>query len=567
MLAGAAFIAEAAQSGPITAQPPVAAPLNDLTPDELDRFLVGREAFVRDLAVEDGLGPIFNQTACGDCHLNPVGATGTQVVVRAGLLTKGGFDPLEEIGGSLFQLFAISEECAEDIPQGPDIIQTDRVTNGMTGYGLVEAIEDCDILAVKDAQDPSVMGVAHMVDAFEANPVGEPCPGETQRVGRFGWKAQVPTLLTFSADASLNEMGLTNRFLPNENDPNGINPPELEDCDFVADPEDSVAMGNGVDREFIDVVTDFQRFMTQPPQTPKSGMTGEPIFNSIGCAECHHKTYTTSNDPSLETAIRNKVINPYSDFLLHDMGLNGDGIPQGDAGANELKTPPLWALKQRPALWHDGRFGSGGFAVIVTDAIAEHEALFSQGTAAAQAFFGPGLTDEDRAAVILFLGSLGQREFDANDDDQVTLLDFANNFDPETFRSCYLSTPNPDNPCAVHDVDQNAAVDQGTDFATFLTVYTGQLSDCDQNGILDLIDILDGAVDADDDGVLDACEPTCLGDLDGDGAVGIVEFLQVLDDWGPCPALPAPCESDYDRDGKVGIVDFLFTLSKWGSCI
>ncbi len=89
-LAGAGFFAEAAQSGPITAQPPVAAPLNDLTPDELARFFVGREAFVRDLEEEEGLGPIFNQTACGDCHLNPLGATGTQVVVRAGLLTKGG---------------------------------------------------------------------------------------------------------------------------------------------------------------------------------------------------------------------------------------------------------------------------------------------------------------------------------------------------------------------------------------------------------------------------------------------------------------------------------------------
>jgi hypothetical protein len=384
-------------------------------------------------------------------------------------------------------------------------------------------------------------------------------------VGRFGWKAQVPTLLTFSADASLNEMGLTNRFLPNENDPNGINPPSLKDCDFVDDPEDSIAMGNGVDREFIDVVTDFQRFMTQPPQTPKSGMAGEPIFNSIGCAECHHKTYTTSNDPSLETAIRNKVINPYSDFLLHDMGLGGDGIPQGSAGANELKTPPLWGLKQRPATWHDGRFGSGGFAVMTTDAIGQHNALFSQGIDAAVAF--DGLTDPQKASVIAFLGSLGQREFDANDDDQVTLLDFANNFDPETFRSCYLSTPSPDDPCAIHDVDQNADVDQGTDFATFLTVYTDQLSDCDQNGVLDLIDILDGATDADDNGVLDACEPTCLGDVDGDGAVGMVEFLQVLADWGPCPALPAPCESDYDRDGEVGIVDFLFALSKWGPCI
>jgi hypothetical protein len=116
-------------------------------------------------------------------------------------------------------------------------------------------------------------------------------------------------------------------------------------------------------------------------------------------------------------------------------------------------------------------------------------------------------------------------------------------------------------------VDQDGLVDQATDFATFLTVYTGQLSDCNQNGVLDMIDILDGtAIDADDNGIIDACEPTCFGDVDGDGMVGINEFMQVLADWGPCPALPAPCESDYNRDGVVGINDLLIALAQWGPC-
>jgi len=559
-LAGTGLLSSAALSGPITAQRPTAAPIAGLTADELDRFFVGREAFARDLTIEQGLGPIFNQTACGDCHITPLGGTGTTKVLRAGRQTKDGFDPLEEFGGSLFQLESISPECAEDPPPQANVF-TDRVTNGMTGYGLVEAILDSDIQAVLDAQDMSIRGDAHMVGSFE---------DEVIRVGRFGWKAQVATLLTFSADAGLQEMGLTNRFLTEDNDPNGIDPPSLGDpdfCDTVPDPEDSIAMGNGVDREFIDVVTDFQRFMTQPPQTPKSGMTGELLFNSIGCADCHTKTWTTPNDPSLETALRNKTIQPYGDFLLHKMGANSDGIPQGDALASQIKTAPLWDLRHRISIWHDGRFESGGFDVIVGQAIAAHDdgVNLSQGRFAAQAY--ATLPAGAQQSVLDFLRSLGQLEFDPNNDDTVTLLDFANAGNPDTFRSCYLSMPSPDDSCAIHDVDQDGLVDQATDFATFLTVYTGQLSDCNQNGVLDMIDILDGtAADADDNGIIDTCEPTCFGDVDGDGMVGINEFMQVLADWGPCPRLPAPCESDYNRDGIVGINDLLIALSRWGPC-
>jgi len=561
-LAATGLLSSAAQSGPIATQPPTAAPLADLTAGELERFFIGREAFARDLEIDDGLGPIFNQTACGDCHLTPLGGTGTTKVLRAGEQTKAGFDPLEEFGGPLFQLESISPECAETPPPQANVF-TDRVTNGMTGYGLVEAILDSDIEAVQDAQDPSIKGVARMVSSFE---------DEVIRVGRFGWKAQVATLLTFSADAALQEMGLTNRFLTEDNDPNGINPPSLrapDFCDTVPDPEDSVAMGNGVDREFIDVVTDFQRFMTQPPQTPRSGMTGEAFFNSVGCADCHHKTYTTPNDPALETALRNKTIHPYGDFLLHNMGGNGDGIPDDVASSSELKTPPLWDLRHRISQWHDGRFESGGFDAIVAAAIAEHDDVgvnLSQGRFAAQAYFA--LPAGIQQLVLDFLRSLGQLEFDPNNDDTVTLLDFANAGNPDTFRSCYLGTPSPDVRCAIHDVNQDALVDQATDFATFLTVYTGQLSDCNQNGVLDLIDILDGtAADADDNGIIDTCEPTCFGDVDGDGMVGIIEFMQVIADWGACPALPAPCESDYNRDGDVGINDLLTALARWGPCL
>lgn len=573
----------AAVAGPVTPQPAMAEPLPDLTQDELDRFIFGKQQFTRDLAVDEGLGPIFNQTACGDCHLNPVGATGTQKVLRAGENTKSGFDPLEEYGGSLFQLEAISDECREDPPANANAF-SDRVTNGMTGYGLVEAIDDCDIIAVRDAQPPAIQGDVHFVSAFEADPTGDPCPGETLRVGRFGWKAQMPTILSFTADASLNEMGFTNRFLTMDNDPNGINPPDLADCDTVADPEDSVAFGNGVDKEFIDVVTDFQRFMAGPPQTPQhtypnpsavggTGMIGEERFNAAGCTGCHVAEWTTSSDAAPEAALQNKVIRPYSDFLLHRMGLNGDGIPQGDAQATQLKTPPLWGLWQRIELWHDGRFSAGTFDQRVADAIAAHDdgIGLSQGQAAAQAY--AALSPAEQQEVLDFLASLGRREFDHNRDDQVKINDFAAagiplpNGGAGSFKACFKGGPyDADDPCAIHDVDMDTDVDLD-DLEIFMSVYQGLRRDCNGNGILDFVDILQGtAADDDDDGILDECQPTCAGDANGDAMVGIEEFMGVLGNWGDCPGGLEPCPFDLDGDNEVDIQDFLMALGRWGAC-
>ncbi len=552
-LGAAGVLTGTARSGPIAAQPAMGEPLAGLTAGELERFFTGKVSFMRDFTEEEGLGPIFNQTSCGDCHLNPTGGTGTQKVLRAGQVTTAGFDPLEEFGGTLFQLEAISEECREDPPPQANHF-ADRVTNGMMGYGLVQAILDADIEFFElNPPSANVSGVVNWVGAVE-----DP-PKAPLHAGRFGWKADVATMMDFSAGAALNEVGITTPFHPTDNDPNGIDPPELAACDSVADPEE--------DMDFLNELDDFQRFLAAPPQTPKSGMSGEAIFNATGCADCHIAQWTTPDDPGLETAIRNKTIRPYSDFLLHDMGLRGDGFPAGTAAANELKTPPLAGLRMRASQWHDGRFESGGFDNIVTLAIAEHDdgVSLSEGRFAAQAY--AALVPAAQDAVLAFLASLGQREFDANGDNQVTLLDFANSGDPATFTSCYLGTPTPDDACAIHDVDQNALVDQATDFATFLTVYTGQLSDCNQNDVLDLIEILDGTlIDADDNGVPDSCEPTCIADIDGTGDVGIVDFLDLLADWGPCPALPAPCENDFDRDGVVGILDFVFLLSKWGPC-
>jgi CxxC motif-containing protein (DUF1111 family) len=514
-----------AHGGPLpSAQPPAGDPLPDLTPDELDRFELGKLQFNRDFVADEGLGPIFNQNSCGACHITPLGGTGTIKVLRAGAFDGFTFDPLEQFGGSLFQLESLTPECVE-FPHSSANVSSDRVTNGMMGFGLVESIADADILFFQ-ANPPGgeVSGKAHMVEAFEDDCT--PCPPELLRVGRFGWKAQVPTLLTFSSDAALQEMGITNRFLPFDNDPNGIDPPALEDCDPVPDDpsgltyEDGVEFGNGVDKEFIDVVTDFQRFMTQPPQTPRSGMAGETHFAAIGCTDCHIASWTTADDPALEDALRNKTIRPYSDFMLHDMGLNADGIEQGAATIREIKTSPLWGLRLRAELWHDGRFAD---PTRVVDAIAAHDdGVISEARFSARRFFNDdgegnpvpgGLTPAERDAVLAFLDSLGRREFDFDSSGVIDLADFHGFGDPTGFKACFGTAPGPDDACALHDVDQSGTVDLVTDFMVFLTVYEGVLPDCDENGILDLIDILnEPTLDLDHNGIRDGCQPTCLGE-------------------------------------------------------
>jgi CxxC motif-containing protein (DUF1111 family) len=177
------------------------------------------------------------------------------------------------------------------------------------------------------------------------------------RVGRFGWKNQQASLLSFAADAYLNEQGITSRLLRDENTSMGSSTAAY---DTVADPEDV--------KDDIDRFAEFMRATKAPPRdatlaTTIDARAGEHIFNSIGCNICHVPTITTApaGTPinggtfTVPDALGNKVIHPYSDFLLHDVG-TGDGIVQngGQSTAQKLRTPPLWGLRTRTRLMHDG---------------------------------------------------------------------------------------------------------------------------------------------------------------------------------------------------------------------
>ncbi len=519
-------------------------PLAGLTSEQLDRFDLGGIQYQRNITEGEGLGPVFNQTSCASCHNAPVGGPGAQQVTRFGRLDKkGGFDPLGELGGSLLNANAINDACADEIPATANVTSL-RVTPGALGYGLLEAIPDDDLLANAAAQDESVRGVVRWTEAIEA-------PGVV-RVGRLGWKPQLPTIMSFSADASNQELGFTTRLLPDENPPKGDHD-LLFECDAVPDPED-VADSEGY--EFLDRVTDFQRFLAAPPQIPAGGMSGEAIFESIGCAVCHTSQFTTSAAPELEDALRSQVIRPYGDFLLHDMGAAADGIADGPAGVREIRTPPLWGLRIRNPMWHDGRVLGGTFEDRIHETIALHGAALSQGQAASAEF--DALSPAEQDELVAFLNSLGRAAFDGDGDGDVDLDDV---YGVNGFMACLGSGVTPDDACAVHDLDGDGDVDLD-DAAAMAADHDDGWSDCDDDGVHDLEQIADGALDVNQNGVLDECE-SCPGDVNGSGDVGTDDLLVVLAEWGPCVS---GCDGDIDGSGHVGVDDLLAIVDHWGMC-
>ncbi|MFN0059466.1 MAG: di-heme oxidoredictase family protein [Planctomycetota bacterium] len=466
----------------IPPQPRMGDPITGLTVEQLARFWSGKADFEQTLAPSEGLGPTFNQTSCGSCHNTPAtGGAGTISVTRFGLARTGSpFDPLASLGGSLLQSQAIDDGCQETVP-GIANVTTLRITTPLFGAGLVEAIDDDDILAHVATSG----GFAHLIVPLE-DPFGSP------RVGRFGWKAQLATVLSFSGDAALNEMGLTNRLVPNENAPNG-DAALLAMCDSVADPEDT-ADAQGFD--FIDRVADFQRFLAPPPQTPRAGLSGEQVFINIGCAQCHVASGFTTATTS-EAALSGVDIKPYSDFLLHDMAGLGDGIVQGDASETSMRTAALWGLRTRESLLHDGRVAGGTFAQRIAAAIGFHAGAAASAVAGWQA-----LTPTQKSQVVAFLDTLGRREFDHDGDGDVDASDF------HVFLDCVLSatTHTADEPCAISDIDQDGVVDLA-DFGSFLLVYEGALADCDFDGDLDLEELVTAAAtDCNQNLTPDACD-------------------------------------------------------------
>lgn len=359
--------------------------LADITAREFERFRLGLDDFLEVEAADEGLGPAFNGLSCAQCHSVPaIGGSSTVTEIRAGILhSDGTFESFP--GGTVFQMFSIPTHGAQpQIPPEANVI-AHRKPLPLFGDGLVEAVPDEVFLSLEDPEDLDGDGVrgraARIVDRNSGD----------LRVGRFGWKAQQATLITFGAEAYRDEMGITNVLFPNEVC-HGDNCEAVALDDLVADPEDGPDRLTGL--QGIDNFEAFMRFLGPPPRGPVTGQVrrGEALFSQIGCDSCHLPSLQTGPHPS--AALDSRVFHPYGDFLLHDIG-TGDGIQQGDASPWEIRTAPLWGVRVRAPFLHDGR------APTLESAILRHD-----GEARQVRLRFESLTVEERQALLAFLKSL-----------------------------------------------------------------------------------------------------------------------------------------------------------------
>ncbi len=368
-----------------------------------DTFARDQNVYEENEAVKDGLGPVYNATSCVTCHQNPNSGAASQITeLRVGhndangnfvnptIFINDGKDTIT--GRSIVNDRATGPQAQEHIPDTENI-RTLRAALNTLGDGFVEAIDDSTLIAIAERQPELSEGRVHgeVVQApiFEA-------PGQT-RVGRFGWKDQHSSLLSFIADAYLNEMGITNRLRPTEvtqvlNTTTGIN-----------DQPDDLGLAD------IDHFAQFVRGTMVPPRdltvaaTP-AALKGQQVFQRLGCSTCHIETIITApvgtvidgGQFTVPEALGNKIIHPFGDYLLHDIG-TGDGIVQvgPQDTANKLRTAPLWGLREKARFMHDLK------SLSLENAIERHE-----GEAREASHRFRELSPEERAALITFLNSL-----------------------------------------------------------------------------------------------------------------------------------------------------------------
>ena len=372
-------------------------PVAGLTVKEAKFFQAGAEAFSETASVtgsvadtEPGLGPRFNSSSCISCHSHPAmggssPATNPQVtvapreqvdpLVALGIISANG--PVREVrfttDGGVHDLFTIvgmpgaPAGCTSAMLSQPNFAAANaagvmrfRIPTPTFGLGLIEAIPDATIEA--NAQKAKPFGITGIVNRN----------GNDGTVTRFGWKAQNKSLMIFSGEAYNVEQGITNEMFPDERGESGA--ADAGPCRSVmASPQDYVQYEETQPQSIIDDISNFatfMRFLAAPvPVTSFGSITaaqitaGEAAFNKAGCNVCHLKSMTTGTHPT--EALSNKVVQLFSDLLVHDVG-TGDGIQQGLANGKQFRTAPLWGVGQRLFFLHDGR------ATDLLDAITAH---------------------------------------------------------------------------------------------------------------------------------------------------------------------------------------------------
>lgn len=380
--------------------------------------------------VPDGLGPLYNAQSCRECHQNPTSGGSTQISeLRVGHRGPHGKFENPEIpiahgtevikGRSLVNDRAICPSAAfpvteiqERVPDAEQI-RTFRVSLNLLGDGFVEAVPDQTFVNLAREQcnkgHHKICGQVLYVPIVEA-------PGQTA-VGRFGWKDQQASLLSFAADAYLNEMGFTSRLQPDE---------ITSLCNTAREPNDQPGSDGLSD---IDHFARFIRASKAPARDAQLAATGKAkegaeLFAKVGCEQCHVETLATApagtqlngGTLTVSAALGDKQFHPYADFLLHDVG-TGDGIVQSmtehygkkmysitwknlsipafESTANKIRTAPLWGVRLHSRLMHDGA------AVTLLDAIRRHRGEAEQVTEKFEK-----LKSSEKEALLEFLRSL-----------------------------------------------------------------------------------------------------------------------------------------------------------------
>src|SRR5262245_4096020 len=366
-------------------QPALGEPRAGLTPHQMTQFLAGKKAFQRVFEPKDGLGPLFNANSCGECHEDPVlGGTGDEVEVHA---TRFGgpnaCDPLFHEGGPVIQqdatplLRALGIE-KEQIPPSATS-QARRSTPALFGFGLLDAIPEKTLLDHEDPHDANGDGI-----------YGRANRTIDGRVGRFGRKAAVATLLEFNAGAYPQEMGITTPMSPVEETLNGK--PVPPETDPAPDPE--------ITNEDVELATAFTRFLAPPPpqlftnsEDKYLAARGKKLFEELKCAVCHIPVMKTG--PSPIKALNYKYVALYSDMLLHAMGSELADICLEQAHPSEFRTEMLMGLRFRETFLHDGS------AKTVQEAIERHD-----GEARRSRDKFKALSESDKKALLKFLETI-----------------------------------------------------------------------------------------------------------------------------------------------------------------
>src|SRR6478672_2707614 len=360
------------------------------------RFEDNKFIFSERETIDDGLGPTYNDVGCVECHQSvDVGAFSQAMEFRAGHITNGQF--VDAPGGQLVHARGTDSDIVEHISTA-ETVKAFRVTTSALGDGFVECIANGTLQNNVAAQPLAQRGTLTAVPVVEAN--------NTLRVGRFGWKSQHASLQSFAGDAYLNEMGITNPFDggggTSENPcstAEGVRNCTGAPFDPVADPED--------DGDDVLAFADFMAATRAPGRQnpiPAAATRGDALFNAVGCSVCHTRTFQTAAPGTLinggaftvPTALGSKIIHPFSDFALHNVG-TGDGIVQnaGQGSANMMRTAPLWGIRARNRLMHEG------LNITIFDSIQLHA---GQATAARNNF--NSLTAGQRSDLIAFVLSL-----------------------------------------------------------------------------------------------------------------------------------------------------------------